>query len=210
MIGTFLFFLLFAILLLAMFFVLYRVLPFFLSRYNPKDKKIASLSKEELFSKEEKDISYLTVENPLDAPYKAVVRCSNKRNVAMRDFVYEGEKDCRLFKYQFESASFCKWGCIGFGTCVSFCAKDAITIQNGTATINNNCIGCGACLDSCPNQLIELVARTQTKEDLPCKAVLRMLERKKEISILQYQKEENLCKKNCSAFDTNGAHLTQS
>ena len=52
----------------------------------------------------------------------------------------------------------CKYGCLGFGDCVSACKFDALHIVDGLATIDyENCTGCGACAKACPRNLIEMV-----------------------------------------------------
>lgn len=41
--------------------------------------------------------------------------------------------------------------CIGCGTCIEFCAQDAITLTDGKAVINHEkCVGCGRCIGVCP------------------------------------------------------------
>jgi electron transport complex protein RnfB len=52
----------------------------------------------------------------------------------------------------------CKFGCLGFGDCVSACKFDAITIVDGLAIVDyEKCTGCGACSKACPRNLIEMV-----------------------------------------------------
>ena len=41
--------------------------------------------------------------------------------------------------------------CIGCGTCIKYCAHDAITITDKKASINyDKCVGCGRCVGVCP------------------------------------------------------------
>jgi len=41
--------------------------------------------------------------------------------------------------------------CVGCGTCVKYCAHDAITITDKKASINQDkCVGCGRCVGVCP------------------------------------------------------------
>lgn len=153
MIIKFLLYFLFVLCISAIIFVLYRLMPVFLRTKNIFMKK-------EFFSKEERDI---ILEKNAALPQnekKAVVKCNSERNVKMRGFTYNDLQDCRVFKNMYESASNCHWGCIGFGTCVSFCPQDAIKIVNSTAVISSACNGCGKCIDICPNSLIELVPKT--------------------------------------------------
>jgi len=52
----------------------------------------------------------------------------------------------------------CKFGCLGFGDCVSACKFDAITIADDLAIVDyEKCTGCGACSKACPRNLIEMV-----------------------------------------------------
>ena len=41
--------------------------------------------------------------------------------------------------------------CTGCGICVDTCSQEAITIQDGLATISENlCVDCGSCAQDCP------------------------------------------------------------
>jgi len=52
----------------------------------------------------------------------------------------------------------CKFGCLGFGDCVSACKFDAIHIIDGLTVVDyEKCTGCGACAKHCPRNLIEMV-----------------------------------------------------
>ena len=56
------------------------------------------------------------------------------------------------------NAQACKFGCLGFGDCVSACKFDALHIVDGLATIDYaKCTGCTACSKACPRDLIEMV-----------------------------------------------------
>ncbi len=55
-------------------------------------------------------------------------------------------------------AQACKFGCMGFGDCVSACKFDALKVVDDLATVNyHNCTGCGACSRACPRSLIKMV-----------------------------------------------------
>lgn len=58
----------------------------------------------------------------------------------------------------------CKQGCIGCGTCVGVCRKNAIHInERGVAIVDASaCIGCGLCARSCEQGIIQLVEREFT------------------------------------------------
>ena len=49
----------------------------------------------------------------------------------------------------------CKFGCLGYGTCVRACKHGALKIRNGIAVVDEDlCIGCMRCAKVCPRHLI--------------------------------------------------------
>ena len=95
----------------------------------------------------------------------ALVRCSGeKRYDSQGNLVsgarikaeYEGFHDCiAASKVGGNGPLSCKFGCLGFGTCVKACKYDAISVVNGVAKVNEDrCVGCLACASVCPRQLI--------------------------------------------------------
>ena len=72
---------------------------------------------------------------------------------------YEGFKDCvAASKIGGNGPISCKYGCLGFGTCVKACRYDAISVVNGVAKVNEDrCVGCMACAAVCPRDLISAV-----------------------------------------------------
>ena len=95
----------------------------------------------------------------------ALVRCSGAKaydeqgnlvSGARVKAEYEGFKDClAASKVGGNGPLSCKYGCLGFGTCVQACKYDAIHIENGVAKVNEDrCVGCMACAAACPRQLI--------------------------------------------------------
>ena len=113
-------------------------LLFIYFRFNP----------EMVFSKEEKDFLNDLVEPAAgnDTGLCAVVKCSPDRNANKKLLEHREMTDCRLFSEIYGKELFCKWGCIGYGTCVTFCPQHAIIIKNGTAVVTESCNGCGECL----------------------------------------------------------------
>ena len=95
----------------------------------------------------------------------AMVRCSGEkiydkdgnlvRGVKSKA-TYEGFKDCiAASKVGGNGPISCKYGCLGFGTCVKACKYDAISVVNGVAKVNEDrCVGCMACSHVCPRELI--------------------------------------------------------
>ena len=98
----------------------------------------------------------------------AMVRCSGEkiydkdgnlvRGVKSKA-TYEGFKDCiAASKVGGNGPISCKYGCLGFGTCVKACKYDAISVVNGVAKVNEDrCVGCMACSHVCPRELIVAV-----------------------------------------------------
>ena len=95
----------------------------------------------------------------------ALVRCSGEKHYdkdgnlisgARVKAEYEGFHDClAASKVGGNGPLSCKFGCLGFGTCVKACKYDAIHIENGVAKVNEDrCVGCMACAAACPRKLI--------------------------------------------------------
>ena len=94
----------------------------------------------------------------------ALVRCSGEKTVDKDDNVtgakvkanYEGFHDClAASKVGGNGPLSCKYGCLGYGTCVKVCKYDAIKVVNGIARVNEDrCVGCLACAAACPRGLI--------------------------------------------------------
>ena len=98
----------------------------------------------------------------------AMVRCSGEKiydkdgnlvSGAKSKATYEGFKDCiAASKVGGNGPISCKYGCLGFGTCVKACKYDAISVVNGVAKVNEDrCVGCLACAAVCPRNLITAV-----------------------------------------------------
>ena len=95
----------------------------------------------------------------------ALVRCSGAKTYdkdgnlvtgAKIKAEYEGFKDCvAASKVGGNGPLSCKFGCLGFGTCVKACKYGAIHVENGVAIVDEDkCTGCMACAASCPRKLI--------------------------------------------------------
>lgn len=96
------------------------------------------------------------VEASESAPLKAMVKCgAHSKESKMR--AYRGEKTCLGANFV-SGVKECTYGCLGFGDCVKACCYDALTIQDGLATIHyDNCVGCGACTKVCPRSLLVMI-----------------------------------------------------
>jgi len=97
----------------------------------------------------------------------AFVRCSGYRRVdgdgkekgKRNKAEYEGFKDClAASKVGGNGPISCKFGCLGFGSCVKACQYDAIEVIDGVAQVDKEkCVGCMACARACPRKLIQAV-----------------------------------------------------
>lgn len=89
----------------------------------------------------------------------AFVKCHGTCDQAVELYDYTGPKDCRMAAMApAKGSKGCSFGCLGFGSCVKVCDKDAIKIINGIAVIDESkCGGCTQCTKVCPMGLIEMV-----------------------------------------------------
>jgi len=47
--------------------------------------------------------------------------------------------------------------CTGCGSCAEVCSLDALTVENGFASVDPElCVECGACIEACPADAISL------------------------------------------------------
>ena len=98
----------------------------------------------------------------------ALVRCSGEKTYdkdgnlthgAKVKAEYEGFKDClSATKVGGNGPLSCKYGCLGFGSCVKACQYGAIQVIGGVARVDEDlCVGCMACAAVCPRNLIVAV-----------------------------------------------------
>ena len=102
------------------------------------------------------------MEAPSGEKMVAHVMCNGGANVT-RNFEYRGVTDCiAATKVCGGDAIGCKYGCFGFGTCVSACKFDALHVIDGVAVVDKEkCTNCGACREACPRKLIAEVPYKQ-------------------------------------------------
>ncbi len=96
------------------------------------------------------------MEAPSGEKMVAHVLCNGGTN-AVKNFEYRGVNDClAATKVLAGDALACKYGCLGFGSCVAACKFDAIHVgENGAAVVDKEkCTNCGACREACPRKLI--------------------------------------------------------
>ena len=95
----------------------------------------------------------------------ALVRCSGEKSFdkdgnltkgARVKAEYEGFHDClAASKVGGNGPLSCKFGCLGYGSCVKVCKYGAISVVNGVARVDEDlCVGCMACANACPRNLI--------------------------------------------------------
>lgn len=94
----------------------------------------------------------------------ALVRCSGYKGIdengkitgAKMKGEYEGIKGCHAAaKVAGRGPLICKFGCLGFGSCISACKYDAIHMVDGIAKVDEEkCVGCMQCAAQCPRNLI--------------------------------------------------------
>ena len=90
----------------------------------------------------------------------ARVMCGGDRGSALYKFEYTGILDCAAASKFAGGAKSCMSGCLGLGSCQAACPFDAIHIENGVASVDENkCMACGKCVKACPKSLIKLVPK---------------------------------------------------
>ncbi len=89
----------------------------------------------------------------------AFVKCQGTCDRAKEKYNYYGEYDCRKAALApGGSRKVCEYGCLGYGSCVSVCKFDAISIVDSVAVVDKEkCRACGKCVEACPKGLIELI-----------------------------------------------------
>lgn len=95
----------------------------------------------------------------------AFVRCTGGFN-GNKKLSEIGIDDCNdVSGIDLEAMGICGYGCTGFGNCTKVCRFDAITVENGTAIVNEDkCVGCGDCIRECPRNMIVMVPYKGVKQ----------------------------------------------
>ncbi len=89
----------------------------------------------------------------------AYIKCSGDCKKTSEKFKYTGNMTCKdAALVPGNGPKSCEYGCLGYGSCISVCDNDAISIVNGIAVVDREkCLGCGKCAKECPKGLIEMV-----------------------------------------------------
>lgn len=90
---------------------------------------------------------------------RAQVMCSGSNETAKQKYIYDdGASDCLAEMRLGGGYKGCRYACIGLGNCKKACPFGAISIKNGTASVDYRlCTGCGNCIDACPKHIIKLI-----------------------------------------------------
>ncbi|MFH1645971.1 MAG: RnfABCDGE type electron transport complex subunit B [Candidatus Omnitrophota bacterium] len=74
------------------------------------------------------------------------------------NFHYSGPKDCNSASIILGGHKSCAYACLGFGTCVSACLFDAISMgDDGLPVIDKEkCTACNKCIKACPKDVLVL------------------------------------------------------
>ena len=89
----------------------------------------------------------------------AFVKCGGTADKTTRKYDYSGNKSCIEAAFVPGSGEkSCKYGCMGYGSCVDVCEFNAIHVKNGIAVVDREeCVACGKCVKACPKNLIEII-----------------------------------------------------
>lgn len=89
----------------------------------------------------------------------AYVACNGNCDASKRKLEYHGRESCKISNMSYNGDKFCIYACLGYGDCLAVCSQNAISINNGVASIDpSRCIGCGMCVRACPNGIIKLIS----------------------------------------------------
>ncbi len=94
--------------------------------------------------------------------FRAVIQCAVTAPIIASRYHHEGMTDCHALESSFNGNLVCEYGCLGLGSCVYSCPRQAIVLEKGTIRITPECNGCGLCIDMCPKALIRLVPALTT------------------------------------------------
>ncbi|MBR4796074.1 MAG: RnfABCDGE type electron transport complex subunit B, partial [Spirochaetia bacterium] len=85
--------------------------------------------------------------------------CRGDNENAVKAMNYKGIEDCNAAFAMFQGYKACKYGCLGFGSCIKVCPAGAIS-KTGTGLVQvdkEKCISCGACTKVCPTHAMRMI-----------------------------------------------------
>lgn len=96
-------------------------------------------------------------------PQTARVLCHGTHDLAPVRAQYYGVNDCREALNANGGTKSCRYGCLGFGSCVAACPFDAIVMtESGIPQIDEDkCTACATCVAVCPKSVIGIVPKNK-------------------------------------------------
>ncbi len=98
-----------------------------------------------------------------EKPMTAHIMCHGTHDVAPVRAQYYGVNDCREALTANGGIKSCRFGCLGYGSCVAVCPFDAIHMtESGIPEIDEEkCTACATCVATCPKDVIQIVPKDQ-------------------------------------------------
>ncbi len=152
------------------------------------------------------------VEASATAAVKAVVQCSGTCGKTSKRFEFQGIQSCQAVKGLYGGDGLCKYGCLGYGDCVSACGFDSIHIVDGIAKVDREkCVGCGACASVCPNSIISIIPEHKRKPVVECVNKDKGADTRKACTAgcIGCMKCAKVCPKDAITVENNLAHIDQ-
>ncbi len=88
----------------------------------------------------------------------AFIGCKGNSEVTKTKYNYSGIPTCHDAQLIGGGPKVCKYGCLGFGSCVKVCQFGALTVNKGLPIVDQEkCVGCGACEKECPRHIIQIL-----------------------------------------------------
>lgn len=92
-------------------------------------------------------------------PEFARIMCQGGLSKSVRKYIYEGVPDCRAVILAGGGDKACRYGCLGYGTCVKACPFGAMSMTEEHLPFVDitKCTGCRKCETACPTKVIEVL-----------------------------------------------------
>ncbi|MCL2294581.1 MAG: 4Fe-4S dicluster domain-containing protein [Spirochaetes bacterium] len=89
----------------------------------------------------------------------AQIHCCGGTGLAEFAFEYDGVKDCNALYSMYQGNKVCKYGCLGFGSCIGACPTEAIEYDGKglVRIIADKCISCEKCIAVCPTGVLKMI-----------------------------------------------------